>query len=85
MKNSGLVVAAPAEREITLLKADGSKQVVAPAVPRLAMPVTYGDATYELGFFCRKEIQLENTIHLPLRLRLGSLQEVNRLEGKPGW
>jgi hypothetical protein len=38
-----------------------------------------------MGFFCRKELELERSTHLPLRFRLGSLAEVNRLEGKPGW
>ena len=34
------------------------------------------------GFFCRRELELEKTIRLPLRFRQGSLEYCNRLEGK---
>lgn len=57
------------------------------AVPVNIFRDAFGSGYYigNLAYFCRKELQIEKTTHLPIRFRVGSLEEVNRLEGKPGW
>ena len=38
--------------------------------------------TSTLGFFCKRELEVQKAIRLPVFFRLGSLEYCNRLEGK---
>jgi len=83
--NRGLGREFPLGKAVTLMHPVQASQrwIWAPAAAHDFLK--YDDYTGSLGYFCRKEVEIEKMTHLPLRFRLGSLQEVNRLEGKPGW
>ena len=36
----------------------------------------------QLGFFCKQEIKLEKTVKIPIKFRLGTVEDCDRLEGK---
>lgn len=38
--------------------------------------------TQHFGFFCKKELQLEKIAKIPVKIRLGSVQQCDWLEGK---
>jgi hypothetical protein len=59
-------------------------------VPDMAAYYPAAEAAYmgagsyynQLGFFCKRELDIQKATHLPVFFRLGSLESCNRLEGK---
>lgn len=48
----------------------------------LRLPVSANFSTVTYGFFCREELIIEKAIKIPIRLRMGSLEQCNYYEGK---
>jgi hypothetical protein len=59
-----------------------SKPDSLPAVKMKPTPLMAYFHTRHWGFFCAQELKLEKTIRFPLKMRLGSVEYVDRMEGK---
>ncbi len=64
---------------LMLVPADSATASAPASVPQL-LPSDY--YTRHFGFFCDKELKLEKSTGIPLKLRMGSLESCNKLEGK---
>lgn len=51
-------------------------------IQRLEPPVSADFSTCNYGFFCREELKVEKATKIPIRFRLGSLEQCNYYEGK---
>ena len=53
---------------------------VKPLLSKYSLPGNFYASN--LGFFCRKELQVQKAVKLPLFFRVGTLDYCNKLEGK---
>lgn len=68
----------PAERR--MLTANRADSPVVAALPRVNFASPFNASG--LPFFCRQEYRFQQLTQVPLRIRLGSLEHCNYLEGK---
>jgi hypothetical protein len=54
--------------------------LIPPPLPMHVLPANYYYSN--LGFFCKKELQIEKSTKILLRFRLGSIDYCNKMEGK---
>jgi hypothetical protein len=64
------------------LRIELSKSPVNMVVPQPLSMISADTYMRHFGYFCKKELQIQKAIQLPLFFRLGNLEYVNRLEGK---
>lgn len=71
-------------KKLRLNDREASPGLLRPQV-RLSFFTPLADNYYisHLSFFCRQELQIEKSLHISLRFRLGSLQYTDYLEQKP--
>ncbi len=63
------------KQPVTLWQLDSLKKI-----PLRVLAADYYSSN--LPFFCKKELQLQKITKMPIKFRVGSVDEVDRLEGK---
>jgi len=66
--------------KFSLFSAKGNKALI--KITASIKTISQNYYTQSFGFFCKNELALEKVTKLPLRFRLGSLQQCNYLESK---
>jgi len=59
-----------------------SSNAVFTGLSLVKQPISANFSTRNFGFFCREELVIEKATRIPLRFRLGSVQQCNYYEGK---
>ncbi|MEL6719481.1 MAG: hypothetical protein AAFP82_12260 [Bacteroidota bacterium] len=63
----------------TFLFSTATPETTTQKIQRLSLSQTYWE---ELGFFCKMEIKMEQKARFPVKFRLGTVDYVDRMEGK---
>lgn len=71
-----------ATRQLNAVLSSECKQASVSFFPATLQPVAASWYADQFSFICRQEWQFQKNTGIPLRVRLGSLEYVDRLEGK---
>lgn len=73
----------PLKKKMTLSTMPVKPAAVAVFAPKAVAPVGPRDYyNQEFGYFCKREWRFEQQTRVPLKFRLGTYQEAQRIEGK---